>query len=279
MPGKKIITSVIEGATIRHPEDVAVANPFCPIAYDQADVDGVKIPRFNLSLVDPENRKRFVDTHTDAYQPVENRQAMALATQVIERTDAAFKPADILWDGARFTARFVSERIVAQPVPGDMVALGLLVHNSYNGTLAFGIRFYAERLKCSNGMIFTQELGGFSLRHLDGQDKLFDEAAERILGAGARFPEVMRKLGILAGREATLDSVSRWVLALDKGTPKFPQGGLISVLEALHKGHPTMWDQLNAFTYVSAHDVAPFTGIDLSDRICRLAMEETGSRN
>jgi len=274
MPSKKTLTSIIDGATIRHPEGVAVADPFCPISYDQSEVDGVKIPRFNLSLVDPDGQKHFVETHTAAYEPLENKVAMTLARQVIERTDAAFKPADILWDGARFTARFISERIVAEPVKGDIVALGLLVHNSYNASLTFGIRFFAERLACSNGMVLTQALGGFTLKHLNGKEELFAEAAEQILGAGARFPGVMSQLGQLASRPATLHSFTNWALALDGGTPKFPQGNLLDVLHDLDTGSATLWDQLNAFTYIASHKVAPFTGIDLSDRICRIALNE-----
>jgi hypothetical protein len=272
----KYTTSVKDGITVRHPEDVAVADPFVDIDYRVVEVNGVPIPRHALSLVDPiDKHLHFVQAHTDSYEPITNAAAMALATQVLERTEVGFQPADILWDGKRFNARFVSDRLVQDAVPGDTLALGLLVQNSYDGTMSFGIRFFVQRLVCMNGMFFTQTLGGFTLKHLNGNTDQYDEAAQRILGGAAKFPGLVTQIGRLAQRPATLQTVSNWALELDKGTPKFPRSNLLDILSDLRDADsPSLWDQLNAFTYVANHEVAPFTGMDLSDRICRVALAE-----
>lgn len=277
----KYVTSVCDGATIRHPHDIEVADPFAEIDYQQLTVDGQQIPRFALSLVHPETKvKTFVQSHTDAYAPISNRAAMAVAGQVVDRMAVAFKPADMLWDGSRFSAQFVSERLVLEAVKGDVLALGLMVHNSYDRSTSFGLRFFIQRLACLNGMFFTEILGGFSFKHLDGSEEQIDEASHTLLGASERFPELVSQLGKLTSIPATMDSIARWSLNLDVGTPRFPRAHTLTVLSQVReKPKPTLWDQLNAFTSVASHEVQPFTGIDLSDRICRLALAEVGGRN
>lgn len=87
---------------------------------------------------------------------IEKTLPVALGTRHIHITD----------EGKYMFARYMSPKIKSVTVAkGDVIQFGVEIFNSYNGKMALGMRMFALRLVCTNGMTTPHSVSTIQVRH------------------------------------------------------------------------------------------------------------------
>jgi hypothetical protein len=257
-------------------------NPFATVLITPLEAGGIKVPGVALQLVDDEGLQPFyVDHHSPAYRLISNTAALQCAYRLFEAAKTPFNLSELVWDGHRFSALFLAQSLT-ENLSGadgqDLLTLGVLIQNSYNASLLFSVRFLVYRQVCTNGLMVGDQLGSFAFKHVattadDGFDIDITDATAALAGGIERYHDLLPHFHAMQRKPASLDTLQTWVASLSKGTPSWPASSFANVMTRLNR-KPSVWEMLNAFTYVSTHDLHPFHGADLSQRVCTLALAE-----
>lgn len=256
------------------PEDLEVKDPFTPIEVTTLAAGKSPVPAIAIHLRKPDGSLVYVDHHSDQYHVVSNTLALETAEAVMHSTDLAFSPLRSVWDGKRWSALYVSNNKIATIRDVDRVGLGLLVQNSYNATLMFGVRLLAIRFACENGLVVGSHLEGFTFKHVNGSGRegIIEDGRQRLIEHADAFVHVIEAFRAMDSLPVSACDVGIWARELVEGSPAWPKTQLYPVLQQLEKvKSPTVWDLYNAFTYVTSHELNPFTGVDLAERVADIA--------
>jgi len=253
-------------------EDKVNIPPYAEVWTQPLQVAGVDVPQLAVMAEDEEGKTSFIASHSTGYRLVANQLVHQVITDLLTRNDQHYNHHTTVWNGKKLIERFFLPDVFIGD--DDKVSLGIEGLNSYDGSTQFGVRFFMHRLVCTNGLYLDDALGSFMFRHINGDFDLADATQELTRGIQEFFnlaPYVtqMKQLPI------DLDTVLEWHNKLVAGTPKWPVSKTGLVVQALSDGSKkNMWDLLNAFTSVTSHNMTPFSGASLSDRVCRLAFDE-----
>jgi hypothetical protein len=223
------------------------------IKLEQIPESNFSLPVISTETEQDEYIQKLVPVSRD-YLLIPNKQANDIALDVITRTGLNFEEGRSIWTGKTFSRRWIIPSIQAEVAPGDLIALAIDLHNSYDKTTTFGLAFNLQRLVCSNGMIVDQHFGFFRFRHINGNgefQKELDEACDQIQGMTQnihsilpRFQRFQQSLG--SGRMLQICSD----LVTGHGFPGSRIGDVLNVTRSEMKGDPTYWDLYNGFTKV-----------------------------
>ena len=154
-------------------------NPFAPIRTEPLVADGVNT---GYRMVQLEQTKNMDDRMTikewsDIGKPVS---ASYLLIPNIEVKDVLLDIADLtpwkwsqpqnFFDGKRYMVTMTSEEIQADVTVNDPVSLGIGAWNSYDGSKAFSLFMFINRLICENGMLSKDMFNTFRFRHTQDND-------------------------------------------------------------------------------------------------------------
>ena len=106
---------------------------------------------------------------------------------LIERLPFKFEEKKVYYDGRHFMRTVVSTdgRLSREIRKGDMVNLGIVAHNTYDGTHAASLSLFVSHLVCLNGMVSRKYFLNYRFRHTQQfvDWPLEVEAAFKILSA------------------------------------------------------------------------------------------------
>ena len=91
------------------------------------------------------------------------------------------------FDGKRYLYGLVAdpETVYAEVTVGDVLGIGLLFENSYDGSRKLGASLYIHRLVCANGMLAPSLLARVRFRHSRGSVSWRGEVAQALAMLGA----------------------------------------------------------------------------------------------
>ncbi len=190
------------------------------------------------------------------YLLVPNRQVRDMALEITDRSSLRWEESKVFFDGKRFLYALVAEpHVHAEVKVGDVLSLGLLFENSYDGSRRLSVSLFANRLICTNGMLAPQHFTRKRFKHDSLSAGWEDEVMRTIsmielAGAGLqRFAHAMRELATIRLGSIELTNIRRHVL------DRLPTGHWGKVMDQylLHE-EPTAWGLLNAGTAVFWHN-------------------------
>ena len=189
------------------------------------------------------------------YLLVPNRQVRDMALEITDRSELSWEESKVFFDGKRFVYALVaSPSISAEVQVGDILTLGLMFENSYDGSRKLAVSLFANRLVCSNGMLVPQYFTRKRFKH-DSLSAGWEEEVHRALsmiqlaGAGLiRFAKVASYLTQYELGSEQLKHIRSNVL------DRLPTGIWGKVMDQyLLSEDLTAWGLLNAGTFVSWH--------------------------
>jgi len=257
-----------------------VDDPFAEVFAEQMEVRGEKIDRVAIMLQPPapapeapEPAPIFVAEHSADYRLIPNEYVHQTVKDLLTRSGLGeVRPINIVWTGKRYLERYLVPE-VDFGVGNSRVSLGVQATNSYDGSTAFGIEFFACHLQCENQFHIGNLLGSFRFKHVNGStDVLMADALEELRAGSERFVEFLPYIEAMQGREIDLDRVLTWFHDLSKASPAWPQSNTAAVLASLRDQPRNEWGLLNAFTEVTTHRVGGISGVKLSRAVCDYAL-------
>lgn len=135
-----------------------------------------------------------------AYEPCQNSEVFELMYGLVSEGLCKWNRAGQLGNGQRiWVSGLIGEYNVGACDVGDIVRTSLFLSTSHDGSKAFRMSAYAERLICENGMVSKHGFSEFSIRHT----KSF---RGRLLDAVMKFDRIVEQLDSM--REETIKLVA-----------------------------------------------------------------------
>ena len=238
-------------------------DPYAPI--EKAPLfarDAMKSRGYSVRLADPDAPVgwREVGVVSPSYLLVPNAEVREMAADVAEASGVPWAEDRVFFDGRRFAYGLVAdpETVYAEVTVGDVLGIGLLFENSYDGSRRLGASLYVHRLACANGMLAPTRLARIRFKHSRGSASWRSEVASTLAVLGAA-PERLSQFASLCGRLARhrlgtpeLAAIREQALA---GLPVSLWGRVVDRYLAAEE--PTGWGLLNAATAVCWHAERP----------------------
>ena len=139
-------------------------------------------------------------------------------------------------------------------MPGDVLSLGLLFENSYDGSRRLAVSLYANRLVCSNGLILPQYFSRLRFKHTSAS-AAWEEETQRALSMIVRAGDDLRRFADMAKQMSGVPFGNKEMeFVRRQGLSKLPTGLWGKVIDRylLHEDK-TAWGFLNAGTNVLWH--------------------------
>ncbi len=138
-----------------------------------------------------------------SYLLVPNAEVRQMAEDVADASGLHWSEDRTFFDGKRYLYGLVAdpETVYAEVTVGDVLGIGLLFENSYDGSRKLGASLYIHRLVCANGMLAPSLLARVRFRHSRGSVSWRGEVAQALAMLGAA-PEKLRRFAALAARLA-----------------------------------------------------------------------------
>lgn len=189
---------------------------FAPVSLEPMTLPGGGIASKQAVMIrDEEGVLRECGIVGANYNLIENERVVESALEILRETGLTFEERRTLWDGKRFARRWVINGMdfTVDTEKGDLIRPTFDVYNSYDGSMAVGAAFNAERVACLNGMTIDFLLGGFQFRHLgnngEGKRELRD-ATERLMNLAPMLSDAKNRIVPLLEQKANVDDVRKY---------------------------------------------------------------------
>lgn len=127
--------------------------------------NGIKIPQ---KAVYRSDLKKVIAVVGADYQLVRHAEVLARIEETLPIITGT-RTIHVCKQGNYMFANYESNKIEpVEPRKGDIVKFRIQIFNSYNGRISLGMRLYALRLACLNGMTVPQEVSTIQSRHVSG---------------------------------------------------------------------------------------------------------------
>lgn len=193
---------------------------------------------------------------SNEYLLVPNRQVRDMALEIVDRTALTWYETKVFFDGKRFMYALATDTALSVEVNvGDVISVGLLFENSYDGSRKLAASLFAYRLVCSNGLLIPQYFARMRFNH-DNSAKVWEAEVGRALAMISYAEEGLERF---ANGARILDSVklgSTELKAFRQGVlDKLPTTlwGKVVDRYLLAEDH-TAWGLLNAGTNICWHN-------------------------
>jgi hypothetical protein len=203
-----------------------------------------------LLVLDAESKRVDGIVGAESYAPVSNDEVLGWA--ISSADDLGMSEGWLCGPTMRVTC--VSEQRKAEPLPGDVVRMGMTLENSIHGDCSAKVADYVFRLKCSNGMVARDNKHSTRIRHVgDVQFNVQKAIVEAVQRVESVVPYMAAAAGKLLSPEG-IRSIRNWMTnpkvggspALDN---KATQGAMN---EAQDEGRDaeavTLWGFVNGIT-------------------------------
>lgn len=240
-----------------------IIDPYAPI--EKAPLyarDAMKSRGYSVRLADPDAPVgwREVGVVSPSYLLVPNAEVRDMAADVAEASGLHWSEDRLFFDGRRYLYGLVAdpETVYAEVVVGDVLGIGLLFENSYDGTRRLGASLYVHRLACANGMLAPQRLARVRFKHARGSASWRHDLAHTMKMLGAA-PQLLSAFAASAARLARHDLGMPELAAIRKGPlsalPVSLWGRIVD--RYLADGDTTGWGLLNAASATVWHNERP----------------------
>lgn len=181
-------------------------------------------------------------SNKDVLSQIEKTLPVALQTRSVHVTD----------EGKYMFARYMSPKIKSVTVAkGDIIQFGVEIFNSYNGKMALGMRMFALRLVCTNGMTTPHSISTIQVRHVGGANliearKQFEEKVKLFTAYGEQWQKWLK----ISPKEAQIKDF------LGKHISSETARGIIRTKYETDKDR-SLWGLFNAVTWFGTHVLKP----------------------
>ena len=183
-------------------------NAYAPIRTEPMVVDG-KESGYRMVQLETEHRNSETGstftTWDDISRPVSNNYLLVpnsdvrnIVEDLAKQTTWDWNESKTFFDGKRYMVTMTTNEIQSQVDVEDNVSLGIGAWNSYDGSKAFSLFMFINRLICLNGMLSKKMFNTFRFRHTQDNSEWHEEAenAFRYIQSG---PEKVKEWSIAAG--------------------------------------------------------------------------------
>jgi hypothetical protein len=237
-----------------------ILDPYAPIEkVPLVTKDGMKSRGYTVRIEDPTAAVGWAEVGvvSEDYLLVPNRDVRTMADQITGQTGLSWKPSKQFFDGKRFVYALTTEcdRATAEVVPGDLLSLGLMFENSYDGSRRLAVNLFANRLACSNGMIVPQFFARLRFKHTAASAG-WEAETRRALSMIGRAGEDLQRFARVARQLEDIDfSIREMETIRQRGLAKLPVSLWGRVIDRfLMHEEPSAWGFLNAGTNVFWHN-------------------------
>ena len=236
--------------------------PYDPIRKVPLDYQGVESKAFSVQT---ERVKDGIPAYEEVgvvrnnYLLIPNIEVKTLVDSLVDKTGWNWEVQREWSDRKRYVYTLMAKDKTKTLDVGDTVGLGLNAWNSYDGSVAFNLRFLAFRLECLNGMVSNDVFHSFKFKH----DKSSEGYDQEIIQAGQMFNKADEKLDVF------VDSCNKLLTTLDmndlqnvrsKYLPNLPTNTFGKIMDEflIHDEYKnTAWDFTNAATRILWHNEKP----------------------
>ena len=194
------------------------------------------------------------------YLLIPNADVRDIVQDICSKTTWHFDEPKTFFDGKRFMITSTTEEIATDVDVGDAVSLGIGAWNSYDGTKAFSLFMFINRLVCLNGMLSKQMFNTYKFRHLQSDNENWATEAKQAFDFVQTGPskvkswaESAKKLMVPLHRVDQLEDLTKDHLGK---IPVTTYGKIMKRFLSVEEDH-TGWGFLNAGTNVLWHSKTP----------------------
>jgi len=192
---------------------------------------------------------------SEDYLLVSNRQVRNMAQEIAHRTPLTWHEEKVFFDGKRFVYGLVTKEGARQEVStGDVVSLGMLFENSYDGSRKLSSSLFAYRLACTNGMLMPDYFAQMRFRH-ERSSQGWEDEVERAMSMLSEADKGLERFANGAKQLHSLRIGSQELAALRSdvlSSVPITLWGKTVDRYLLHEEH-TGWGLLNAGTNIVWH--------------------------
>lgn len=254
---------------------IKVTDPFAEVRLNTIKIGDREDHHKAVEILDDEGVMRTVAIQGPDYELVPNTLAREIGQDVMSRSDFNWEHDKTLWNGSFISMLYRSDKQVDLPEVGEVMAYGLRIENSYNGSIKLRVSTMAWILSCLNGMTHPEIFGHYTFRHDSRGDNKFDmDDAIACVQSGVNCLDIMQgKIAKMSSRPFALCD-----LADISSRLSFPKSSWKDVLEELDKSSYedkmfTYWDAYQAFTQVVTHKMSGVSSLNYSDRVGKQFLE------
>ena len=194
-----------------------------------------------------------------SYKIIKHQDLVDLASEALKQQGRSFElKVHMTHDGARLNCHFLLEELVTvgKPELGDVVALELILRNSYDGFSSVSFEVSGLRLVCKNGLRVPQVISRLRRIHtqsleIDDLQKEIRQVVDFFTGQAASFWNALNRKEL--PREVGVEVIEQSVKSR-----RFPKK-YVETIQQTWEGATarTAWELYNAFTAVITHSISP----------------------
>ena len=236
--------------------------PYNPIRKVPLNYEGIESKAFAVQteeVVDGMPEYTEVGVVRKDYLLIPNLEVKELVNSLVEKTGWIWEIQREWSDHKRYVYTLMAKDKTKKLDVGDTVGLGLNAWNSYDGSVAFNLRFLAFRLECLNGMVSNDVFHSFKFKH----DKSSEGYDKEIIQAGQMFNKADERLDVFVDScNKLLTTVNTEDLALIRkkylcNLPTNTFGKIMDEYLIQDEYKTTAWDLTNAATRILWHNESP----------------------
>lgn len=254
-------------------------DPFTDVVLQRVQAGGEELRQQAIMVKDDEGR--FI--HNGAivgpeYTLVPNSICRDVLDDVMSRSKYEWTAMLTNWNGKQFQQLFHTTTAITEIANGGShpIHVGLMIRNSYDGTMAFGFEIFAMNMICQNQYIQRNRFGYFSMRHTPGEAGSWDvnDALENV-GIGAeKIIQIAPRIELLRSEPLTTTR-----LLETKAGVNIPNSNWGHVLDRLQAEEENRFGLYQALTAVCTHDIGGFTGSKYNNEVGNLFLGENGGES
>ncbi len=148
--------------------------------------------------------------------------------------------------GARMYAKFIFAEL--DVTDNDTVKLGVMVRNSYDGSMSVNIGGYGFRVVCANGLVFPLKLFGQYTAHIGSIKERIEKMVDTVVENMATLQDILT-----AAVEKKISRLEAIKFIEDLPIAKRRKTMLVNMLPK--EEEISIWDAYNTLTYHFTHEV------------------------
>lgn len=237
-----------------------VSDPMSPVRSVEIRTNGDAVFQ-GVEILSDCGQFELLNIHSASYNLLANSDVQKAAQSVLDDSGLSWRKVRETWNGRFWAEQWISDCQVEAPEVDDLLAMGLLVQNSYDGSAQASMVLMGFVVACTNGLMSTRHFESYSMKHLTSET--FDNS-----GAVAKLDAGVQQVQALVPVMHSLNRIplSVGLLARVAGETQLPRAEWGFILEKL-SGARTAYDLLMRITDRLSRNARGRAGLDHQNRI------------